>query len=55
MAAKNYEEWMATAGYNRVSGQGLVTNDGLIEVYNPYLDRRNGLLDELRKYAVEEF
>jgi hypothetical protein len=55
MAAKHYQEWMATTGYNRVSGQGLITNDGLIEVYNPYLDGRNGLLDELRKYAVENF
>jgi len=55
LVAKNYQAWMATAGYNRVSSQGLVTNDGLIEVYEPYLGRRNELLDELRKYAVKIF
>jgi hypothetical protein len=44
-AAKNYQAWMGGAGYRRTSGKDAAAiNAGLLEVYNPYLERRNELL-----------
>ena len=56
MAAKNYQAWMGGAGYRRTSGKDAAEiNAGLLEVYNPYLERRNELLEDLKKYAMQNF
>jgi hypothetical protein len=55
-ASKNYQAWMGQAGYKRTSGKDAAQiNAGLLEVYTPYVDRRNELLEDLKKYAVENF
>jgi hypothetical protein len=56
LVSKNYQAWMAEAGFKRTSGKtAQEVNEGLIDVYNPYLVRRDELLEELKKYAVENF
>ena len=55
MTSSKYEAWMAGAGYKRVSGKVSEMNDGLSEVFDGYAARRDELLEELKKYAVENF
>ncbi len=55
VVSRNYEAWMATAGHMRTTGKVAEMNTGLNAVYEPYVRRREELLEDLKKYAVENF
>ena len=54
-AVRNYELWMSKAWKKRVDGEIDKVNEGLLDVFNPYKDRRKELLKGLRNYASKNF
>lgn len=55
VVAQVYQHWMAQAGTKRTAGKIVEVNVGLLEVYNPYITRRDELMTKLKTYANEKF
>jgi len=55
MSSRIYEGWVAQAWEKRLAGKMGEINDGLEAVYRPYVEDRDDLLDELKKFGVENF
>jgi hypothetical protein len=54
IAAHGYQAAIAGAGQKRLAGKIAEINDGLIEAREPYAQKRNELLKELREFARKE-
>lgn len=54
LAAGKFETWMFEAGQKRMDGDKNF-RDGHIEAYDSYARKRLNLLENLRKFAAEEF
>jgi hypothetical protein len=54
LAARHFESWMFEAGQKRLDG-AKDFRDGHIEAYDSYARNRLSILDDLRKFASEEF
>jgi hypothetical protein len=55
LAASGYDVWMIKAAQKRLAGDDIHKSDGLMKGYQPYLNARMALLDELRNFARKEF
>jgi hypothetical protein len=55
LATLAFEKWMGEAAQRRVGRDVAHINDGFNEVLRPYLEKRNALRRELRKFAADEF
>lgn len=54
LAAAKFESWMFEAGQKRLAGDDNF-RDGHIKAYDSYARKRINILDNLRKFAAEEF
>jgi hypothetical protein len=50
-----YKLWMTTAGEKRIANKLDQVNDGLLDAYKPYVEKRDGLLTALKEFARSEF
>lgn len=54
-ATLQYRVWMSEAAAWRIAGKHVQINDGFKGAYGPYCEKRDGLIDALKKFAREEF
>lgn len=54
-ASTEYFLWMANAGQKRILKNFDNLTDGFLDVYKPYAVKRDGLINELKKFAQAEF
>jgi len=50
-----YRVWMTDVGQKRIAGNFNAPKEGFEAAYLPYAEKRNNLLDALKKFAHEEF
>lgn len=55
LTIRTYEVWISEAAQKRIAGDTQHVSDGLLDVYNPYMKKREELLDGLRAFAVSHF
>jgi hypothetical protein len=55
IATSKYRIWMTAAGMKRLTGKMSEINEGFNDAYMPYVEKREGLLIALKKFAGEEF
>ncbi|TFV74096.1 hypothetical protein E4K64_19070 [Bradyrhizobium frederickii] len=54
LAASKIEIWIAKGAHKRLNKDVAGLNDGWVEAYEPYVEKREDLLSALGKYAREE-
>jgi hypothetical protein len=52
---RGFESWIYEAAQRYAASPNTFKNEGLHEAYLAYLEKRDSLLAELRKYAAKEF
>jgi hypothetical protein len=55
LESSRYLKWMPDAGMRRLQGKISEINDGAMDVYKPYLAKREALLKALVKFGREKF
>ena len=55
VAASGYQVWLTGAGKKRLAGDVQHMNDGFNEAYKPFLGKRDGLINALKKFAQGDF
>jgi hypothetical protein len=54
-ATNAYRLWMTQAGQKRRAGKLDQADDGFKDAYRPYSEKREALIDALKKFAHDEF
>ena len=55
IAANSYRLWISEAAQRRAAGNVTGINEGFPAAYRPYCEKRDTLVNELKKFAHKEF